>query len=350
LPGGVPNANWIDSPPNKWSWLSRYTWYRWRNGDLTFLRDRSLARWAQGELQGLRPQSCYLFTQVALEVLRWARAEGILTALENPNGHIRNFREICERESQRWFGKRFLGHPSPGMVDRVEEEYHLADRIRVYADWGKKSMTRYGVPGGKISATHQSIDLERFRPAPAKAAQAGPLRICYAGSMDLRKGFVYLLRAMRLVGAKHFQLRIAGATGDRDSAQLFAREKAGLQVECEPGDTLKIYQESELFVLPTLEDGLGYVTLESMACGLPAIVTDQAGSAECVQPGSNGWVVPAAEVEPLAEALEEALLRRQDLRGMGQQARVDIENYAAPFRLRELSAWFCSPSTVEACS
>jgi glycosyltransferase involved in cell wall biosynthesis len=331
-------------------WMIRYSWLRWRAGQTTFLRDRGLGRWAAREISRLRPASCYLFTQVALETLQWCRNEGVATVLDNPNGHIRNFRQICEAEALRWSGKTFHGHPCSSMLARVEEEYRLVDRIRVYSEWGKANMVRFGVPEEKIHILRQTANLERFRPVAERPAVTGPLRVCYVGSLDLRKGFVYLLRAIRAVGPRHIQLRIAGATGDRDCARLFAREGAGLQIERGPGDSLPVYHQSELLVVPTLEDGLPFVLVEGLACGLPVIVTREAGAAECVREGHSGWVVPAGSVEALAAALEDALRRRKELWSMGQQARADVERYAGPAQLRQLSDWFYRRAGVEVCS
>lgn len=353
LAGPVPAVEWLESPAGPWPWMGRYSPLRWKPGDLCFLRDRSLGRWAAREIRKLRPSYCYLFTQVALETLRWARAEGIPTAIDNPNGHIRNFQQVCEREAQRWFGKKYRGHPSAAMLERIEEEYQLADRIRVYAPWGRASMQDFGVAADKIHVLRQAINLERFHARRWNAdlsrpgAGRGPLRVCYVGSLDLRKGFVYLLQAIRAVGAASIRLRIIGATGDADCHKLLVRESAGLQVTFEPGDSIPVYQESELLVIPTLEDGLPFVLVEGLACGLPVIVTDQAGAAECVEPGRNGWIVPAAEVEPLAAALEDALSRRDDLPEMGRHARAAVEKYAAASRMQELSEWFYKHSRSE---
>jgi glycosyltransferase involved in cell wall biosynthesis len=317
-----------------------YTWLRWRPGLVTQLRDRHLGRWAAGELQRLRPDACYMFTQVALESLRWCRRESIPTVLDNPNGHIRNFQQVCEKEARRWFGTRFHGPPTPATVERVEEEYALAGRIRVYSEWGKQSMLRFGVPEHKLHVLRQTVNLDRFCPAAARPPDQGPLRVCYVGSLDLRKGFVYLLKAIRAVGAKRIQLRIVGATGDRGCAKLLARESAGLQIELAAGDSLPVYQHSELLVIPTLEDGLPFVLVEGLACGLPVIVTREAGASECVRHGQSGWVVPAGDVEALAAALEQALLRREELWSMGQRARADVERYAGLAQLNQLSDWF----------
>jgi glycosyltransferase involved in cell wall biosynthesis len=309
-----------------------------------------LGRWAAQELARLQPDACYLFTQVAVETLRLARRKRVFTVLDNPNGHIRNFKHVCERESQTWFGKTFRGHPTSAMVDRVEEEYQLVDRIRAYSEWGKRSMMQFGVPAAKIHVLRQTVNLERFRPASVRPTANGPLRVCCVGSLDLRKGFIYLLKAVRAIGSKHIMLRMAGATGDRDCASLLQRESAGLQIEVAPDDSLSVYQQAELLVVPTLEDGLPFVLVEGLACGLPVIVTHEAGAAECVRPGQSGWVVPAGQTEPLSAALEEALRRRDQLWEMGRQARADVERYAGPAQLQELTDWFYSQVDSETCA
>ena len=71
----------------------------------------------------------------------------------------------------------------------------------------------------------QPLNLSRFRPPGESPRGNGPLRVCFVGSLDLRKGFIYLLRAIKLLGPKRVSLEIVGATGDRLCKQLFARER-----------------------------------------------------------------------------------------------------------------------------
>jgi glycosyltransferase involved in cell wall biosynthesis len=88
-----------------------------------------------------------------------------------------------------------------------------------------------------------------------------------------------------------------------------------------PGDPQPAYQDAEVFVLPSLEDGFGYVVAEAMASGLPVVVTDQCGAAEWVTPERNGWIVPTRSPEAIANALRHALAQRGDLDEMGRAAR-----------------------------
>jgi len=331
---------WHAAPRVVSSFAANYTPLRWRQGDLQYQQDSRLGRWAAAEIERLRPQLCYAFTQVGLETLRWAQRAGMSAILESPNGHIRNFRAVYEREMERWCGRKYSGHPNAAMVERVEEEYALADWIRVSSEWAKDSLIEGGVPARKIVVLQQPVNLQHFRPNRTGQRQAHDrLRVCFVGSLDLRKGFVYLLRAVKAMGARGVDLEFVGATGSRCCAQLLARESVGVQLTCQPGDPLNAYQRADVFVLPTLEDGSPFAVAEAMACGLPVIVTDSCGSAEWVRTGRSGWVVPAGRVQPLATALSEALARRHELREMGALALADTERRAGADCFTSLNQW-----------
>ncbi len=340
LSGAVPVVNEHKSPHFVPSWAARWTWLRWSQGQLQLLHDSHLGRWAAAQVEQLQPQTCYVFTQVGLETLKWARRWEVPAVLDNPNGHIRAYREVCQRESLRWCGRAYWGHPSGAMVERVEEEYHLADIIRVSSEWAKASMTARGVPASKIHVVPLPLNLLRFHLVANRMPSSGPLRVCYVGSMNLGKGFIYLLRAIRMIGADRISLEVVGATGDRWFRRLMERERDGLMIKCAPGDPIPAYHRGEVFVLPSLHDGFGFVVAEAMACGLPVIVTDSCGSADLVRPGQTGWVVPVGQAEALAAALEDAIRRRRDLASMGQLARCDVESRNGPACFSALRDWF----------
>jgi glycosyltransferase involved in cell wall biosynthesis len=225
------------------------------------------------------------------------------------------------------------------MTARVERELELADRIRVSAEWSRRSMISGGIAERRVCSLQQPVDLNRFQPRPWRTS-SGPLAICMVGSLDLRKGFVYLLRAARaLLGELPLALHFVGATGDRCSRVLLDRERDGLDVTVQPGDPRDALGMSELFVLPTLEDGSPFAVAEAMACGRPVITTHSTGAAEWVRPGESGWVVDARSVTQLADSIREAVRLRTRLLEMGQVARQDTEKRAGVDCDRALAEW-----------
>jgi len=325
------------------SWVLRYSWWRRYPGNYQFKRDCRLGYWAQKEVAQLQPSRCYVFTQVGLEVLSWARKNNIPAALDNPNGHIRHYKAVLERESRRWLKTSYRGHPTEAMIERIEEEYELADRIRVSSDWAKESLVAYGVPEKKISIIPQPLDLKRFQPCAPRKQRGGPLRVCYVGNLNLAKGVHYLLRAIRRVGPQKVSLEIVGSTGNRPTRKFFEEERKGVNVQSAPGDPVPAYHRAEVFVLPSLHDGFGFVVAEAMACGLPVIVTEDCGSASWIKDRKTGWVVPSANEEALADALSDAMRHRDELQDMGSLARSDVERLADPSCLKQLRDWVFQP-------
>jgi glycosyltransferase involved in cell wall biosynthesis len=299
---------------SSWRWLRSFT------GAAQWTYDVRLGRAAAKRLDRLRPEAVYAFTQVGLESLEWARAHRIPTILESPNGHIRHFRSIYVNEHDAWCQGAYRGHPSPDMVQRVEQEYTLADRIRVSSEWARESLTAGGVAPGKISVLQQPVDLETYQPPASRAAGDGPLRVVFVGTLDLRKGFVYLLDAVRATG-RAVSLDIVGATVDRCTRQLLAAHSDGLDVTVRSGDPRPAYHRAELAVVPSLEDGSPFAAAEAMSCGLTLVTTDCCGAREWVQPGVTGWVVEGRSADAIARALDEALAGRDRLAAMGAAAR-----------------------------
>jgi glycosyltransferase involved in cell wall biosynthesis len=336
--GQPPRVQWhpCHEPLPRWS---RWPVLRRHAGRAQWTHDVRLARAVLESIAGQSPDLLYGFTHVSLEALRWARDRGIPTVLESPNGHIRSFRRIYTDEHARWCRGRYLGPPIAEAVERIEQEYVVADSIRVSSQWAKQSLIDGGVAPSKIHVLQQPVDLDRYQPAEQRGDPSGPLRVVFVGSLDFRKGFVYLLRALRELG-RNISLEIVGATVDRCTRILFAREREGLAVRAAPGDPVPAYHRAELCVLPTLEDGSPFAAAEAMACGLPLVTTQACGAAEWVEHRRTGWIVPARDAYALAEALRDALERRHELPEMGRAAREATERRAASDECdRIVAAW-----------
>ncbi|HKG95968.1 MAG TPA: glycosyltransferase family 4 protein [Gemmatimonadaceae bacterium] len=339
-PADVPRPAWHPAPPAPPDWLRRYTWLRWHEGQYTYLNASRLGRWAAGEVRRIAPGMCYAFTEVALETLRWARAASVPAILDNTTGDIRDYRDVGVREARHWCDESLRVHPSRRMVARVEEEYALADRIRVASAFSKRSMVERGVPAERVHVVPYPLGdlLGRFAYTTREAPRPGsPLRVCFSASLGLHKGFVYLLRAARRFGAPRLRLDLMGATDSRCTRRLLERERVGLEVRAGPvREVARGLHDAELYVLPTLHDGYGFAVAEAMATGLPVIVTDRCGAADLVRPGATGWIVPtaggpAAFEQALLDALEDAWRRRAELPAMGRAARDDLERRRAEY-------------------
>jgi len=90
-------------------------------------------------------------------------------------------------------------------------------------------------------------------------------------------------------------------------------------------DPVQLYNRGTVFVFPSVDEGSAKVTYEAMACGLPVIVTPNAGS--LARDGKDGFIVPIRQVEPLMEKILYFYQNRDAAVEMGAEARRYIETY-----------------------
>jgi glycosyltransferase involved in cell wall biosynthesis len=254
----------------------------------------------------------------ALRTIRAAHRRGIPSVLEVASAHILTQARILREERARFGEGLDHGVVTPAVAERMLAEYAEADRIAVTSSFVRNTFVEHGVPVSKIAVVPYGIDPA---PVPIRGHRDAPARLLFVGGVSLRKGIPYLFEAFRRVEADAV-LRLVGRSHPRLIARL-----GGLPVRTELAgvktgeDLASEYAGADVFVLPSVEDGFGLVTLEAMSAGLPVVVSDHAGSAEVVQDGVNGFVVAARDVDALASRLDlllgDAALRRR----MGAAAR-----------------------------
>ena len=314
------------SPPPAAAWHKPYNWRRYFQGAAQLESDRAFGRWLSTSLDP-DVDGFYVFTQIGLELL--TRYGGsVRHVLDNPNGHIRDYREAVQREADLWLPTPYPAHPTEAMVRRVEEEFSRAQCVRVASTWASRSMQARGIASEKIAIVPHGIDAEWFSGETTREPAVGSLRVLFVGNIALAKGFQYLLSAAKRLASRSIAVRFVGSTGDPWCRRLFENLSTGLNVTMEPGDPRPAYRDCDVVVLPTLHDGFGYVVAEAMACGRPVITTDRCGAAEWIRHGESGWVIPAGDIDALATALDGAAANRGDLRDRGIEARRDAERLA----------------------
>ena len=159
---------------------------------------------------------------------------------------------------------------------------------------------------------------ERFfvsREYPEKIA----LNLLFVGTWLDRKGVYYLADAFDLVAKKMpmVRLTVAGCSvSEAEVKELFAaevRDRVNVIPFVTRDDMAAVYAAHDIFVFPSLVEGMPLTLLEAMATGMPVVTTNTCGMADVVEDGFNGLLVPAADAEKLAEGIER-LCQSMDLR------------------------------------
>jgi glycosyltransferase involved in cell wall biosynthesis len=203
--------------------------------------------------------------------------------------------------------------------ERLEIECALADRILVGSTFVRDSFVAVGHDPRKIFVTPYGVDIDRF--VPRRVPRQDELfRVLFVGHIGQRKGMSYLLQGYELFHRPGCELHVvgdyvAGADVYRRYRHLY-RRTANVPQRDLPG----LFHEADVFVLPTLIEGMPLVVLEAMACGVPVITTTH-GPGDIVRDGVDGFLVPVRDSQAIAQRLEQLFLDR-DLRAqMGRNAR-----------------------------
>ena len=139
-----------------------------------------------------------------------------------------------------------------------------------------------------------------------------PIRFIFAARLLAEKGIYQLIRAIKLVQEKYPSTELA-VLGGLDEDNPGGLTKKGLndlikqEIIIYPGQVANVSEwlsNSHIFVLPSYyREGVPRSTQEAMAVGRPIITTDVPGCRETVVDGKNGFLVPAFDVEKLAEKM-----------------------------------------------
>ncbi len=219
-----------------------------------------------------------------------------------------------------------LGGPSWSFTVHGPEEFDksqqigLAEKIRccsfvvAVSSFGRSQLFRHvgHEHWHKVKVVHCGI--ERAFYADASSIMMSERRLICVGRLTEQKGQLLLIKAARLLLKRgtEFELVLAGDGEMRDEIDaLIMKYKLDTRIRVTgwiSGE--QVHDEilaARALVLPSLAEGLPVVIMEAMALKRPVISTFVAGIPELVVPGQHGWLIPAGDVDALAESMQACL-------------------------------------------
>jgi len=187
-----------------------------------------------------------------------------------------------------------------------------ADKIVAVSAAVKKDLiARYRTPADKIAVILNGIEIEKFLNRPAasreknnRAMAPRPLVIGTIGRLSPQKGQAVLIEALTRLKTPNFRCLIAG-NGELKDKLLKQIKTANLQKKAAlvgHVDAAIFLNSLDIFVLPSLWEGLGLVLLEAGLGGRPVIASATGGITEIIN-NDTGWLVKPGDVGALAEKL-----------------------------------------------
>ena len=158
--------------------------------------------------------------------------------------------------------------------------------------------------------------------------------ITYVGRLDSYKGVNYLLAGFKELLSKvdNIKLTIVGSGPDETVLKNMARDLNIIDVVAFKGrqeDVLSVLDSTDIFVLPSLSEGMSNVLLEAMSCGLPVVATSVGGNRDLIKDRYNGILIEPGDSMKLSAALLELLKNDGLAKKLGKEARKTVkENYS----------------------
>ena len=223
--------------------------------------------------------------------------------------------------------------------------YDLAIKTADYGNVANRegwvlSELKYGHPPGRVYYIPNGVNAEFFQAHSFVDSDA--LRLLYAGTWLDRKGVFYLVESCAQLARRlpRLALTVAGCSLSEEQIRTQFPEAFRPRVNVQPFVTREampnLYATHDIFVLPSLVEGMPLTLLEAMASAMPVVTTNTCGMADVVENGVNGILVPPADSVQLAAAIE-SLCKSLELRKtLGSAAQETARRYTWAAAVREL--------------
>lgn len=211
----------------------------------------------------------------------------------------------------------FLPKPFKRFWTKLPHIKSAARIISLTAEMGKRIEKELGkepivIPNG--------VDLEKFYPIPKNNSKTENITIITLSRIDDKKGLEYAIQSMPKIIEVYpkAKLKILGDGHYRSHLEQLTAE-LGLEDSVEftgliPNTEVPTYlQNADIFLLPSLYEGLPLTLLESMACGLPIISTPVSIAPDIIEKWNNGIIIPFKSANAIADAVI-TLLSNPELR------------------------------------
>jgi len=230
--------------------------------------------------------------------------------------------------------------PPPHDVERFLERetllYQHARNIFVGGQFLADNLVQaYGVPPDRITIAgggpHPYFEAHPAVEIPTRFTN----QLIFVGWDFGMKGGADLLAAFDLARRARPELTLVVAGPDRSQW----REQPGVRWLGPVGskdELIKLYRQSDLFVMPSLRDSFGFVFLEAMTQGLPCIGTNINAMPEIIEDGKTGYIVPARDPAALAKAILHFYEQEGNRGALGAAARARVQERYTWARVADL--------------
>lgn len=272
-------------------------------------------------LKSPKYNAIYAYEDGALESFRAAKRMNKAAIYELPIAYGPYARRLLEQEAKirpEWAITLGGLHDSGDKLIRKKKELEAADKVIVPSqfvldslpDTIRQSRPCHVVPYGA------DTDSDRWMAISEEKVSDGPLKVLFVGSLSQRKGLANVLEAATQLHGKSMELHLLGSPL---APMIFYRKvypHFTYHPPCPNAQVKSLMQACDVLVLPSLVEGRALVQLEALSCGLPLLVTPNAGGSDLVIEGQTGFMLQPSSTESLVERLAWLMNNRERLPAM----------------------------------
>lgn len=217
-----------------------------------------------------------------------------------------------------------------GLYDTTFAGYTMksSDQVVLLAEHLRARARHLGVSDSKIDVVHTGMDVESLQTDAVLKKELGihdEKVILYVGRLYPLKGIDYFIKACRDVLQVHDDVRFI-FVGEGPSMKKIPKDMHFIPVGYRK-DVKRFYSIADMFVLPSLSEGLPTALLEAASHGLPCISTDVGGAREILGDGNAGILVEPASSSELKDAMLRMLEDETIPKKMGSDAQAHVRSH-----------------------
>jgi glycosyltransferase involved in cell wall biosynthesis len=265
-------------------------------------------------LPQLLPSVIHAYEDGAINSFKQAKKLGICCSYELPIAHWQTVRRLLSEEAERlpeWEPTLESTREPEDKLFRKEEELDLADCISCPSEFVLRSIPK------NIRSKKNCIVAPFGSPPclPNKRLKQdnknNNLKLLFVGSMSQRKGLADLFEAMKMLRNDPVTLTVLGQPSMPMEFYRNCLPNFEYLAPCSNENVRKVMQEHDALVLPSIAEGRALVQQEALACGLPLIVTANAGGEDLIEEGITGYLVSIRSPEDIFEKITRLIENRE---------------------------------------
>ncbi len=153
-------------------------------------------------------------------------------------------------------------------------------------------------------------------------------RVGYLGAIGPDKGLVYLIQAWEKLNYTDSTLLFAGPFKDNLAMIINKYASRGrFHLMGYVNDVSELYDNCSVYVQPSATEGFGIEVPEAMSYGRPVICSNGAGAADCITDGEDGFIIPAMNIDAIAEKIDWFKNNPSEIERMGKNAREKAKEF-----------------------